>query len=172
MNHHVKNGNSRVVPSYLFRQKGGVSCARKFDDKYRDKGGIEKLKKMALEDRLTLQAMGDHFGVSREYIRQVLFIYGIRKGKRIGSATYEIMNRRSEVERRMKNLYKWIIDHNMLIGQFSKESGIPASRLSCLLTGKTNPSYTDLSKIRLVTGMSFEDILSREPETNGKAQSA
>jgi hypothetical protein len=172
MNHHINNGKSRIVPSHLIRLKGGGSSSKKFEEKYADKGGIENLKQMALHEGLTLQAMGNHFGVSREYIRQVLNLYGIRKGKRIGSAKYEIMERGSEVERRMKNLYKWIIEHDMLIGQFAKESGLPASRLSCLLTGKINPSYTDLSKIRLVTGMTFEEILARDTDTNSKAPAA
>ena len=127
--------------------------------KYATRGGIDTLQDMALNKKWTLDAMGKHFGVSREYIRQLLFLCGIRKGKRMGAVNYGVMEREGTVERRLKNLYKWIIDKNMLIGEFANESDIPSTRLSCMLTGKITPTYKDLSKIRLVTGLSFEEIL-------------
>lgn len=167
--HHVVNGKSRVVPTYLHRIKGGRLPQTKFNIKYADKGGVKTLIDMAVNQKLTLQKMGDHFGVTREYIRQLLNIYGIRKGKFRGGK-YEIEIREGTVERKMKNLYKWIIDHDMLIGEFSVKSGIASTRLSCILTGKVTPNYEDLSKIKEVTGMSFEDILAEEK--NGKGHTA
>lgn len=159
MAHHSEYGKNVVVPTSIHRINGsGVAMAR-FDAKYKDKGGVDTLRNMAVTQGLTLQKIADHFGVSREYIRQRLATFKIRDGVRAGGGHYTIPKRESVVERKRKNIYKWIIDNNMMIGEFAVKSGINAPRLSIILTGKANPNYAELSRIREVTGLSFEDIM-------------
>ena len=157
---HTKNGKSIVVPSHLVRFRA-INTRNNFDIKYRDKGGTDTLIDMAVTQGYTLQKMGDHFGVSREYIRQLLYILGIRKGKNTNGGEYDINTRSAIVERKLKNLYRWIIENDMLIGEFATKSGISPTRISGILTGKKIPNYDDLSKIKIITGLSFEEILGK-----------
>ena len=63
------------------------------------------------------------------------------------------------MKRTRKNLYKWIIDNDMLIGEFAKKSGVPEARLSRILNGWISPTYKDLSTLKGATGMSFDEIM-------------
>lgn len=107
---------------------------------------IVKAFEMRMEGK-ALQEIGDHFGVSREYIRQVLQfnVNGHKRG--IADSIYP-------------NITKWALENNMSAYQLNNEIGLcrHVHAFYAKLRGKTRFSVDDIRKIMDYTGMSFEEV--------------
>jgi hypothetical protein len=163
--HHLENGKSTTTPYSLMSVRGAQFAASRFDRSHSERGGYTKLVEMANDPTISQSDIARHFGFSREYARQKLTIFGLR-GK---SPTYDKKTMEANMKRTRKNLYKWIIDNDMLIGEFAEKSGIAEVRLSRILNGWISPSYKDLSTLREATGMSFDEIMD---VTDGRTKTA
>ena len=164
--HHVENGKSTTVPYSLISARGVQFAISRFDRAYSETGGYAKLKEMSDDPSVSQSDIARHFGFSREYARQKLIIFGLR-GK---GATYKKRTMEASMKRTRKNLYKWIIDNDMLIGEFAKKSGVSEVRLSRILNGWISPTYKDLSALKEATGLSFDEIMDKT--SGSQAQSA
>lgn len=158
--HHVKNGKSKKIPYSLISIRGVQFAISRFDRAYSEYGGYSKLKEMSDDLSVTQSDIARHFGFSREYARQKLTLFGLR-GK---GPNYENKTMEANMKRTRKNLYKWIIDNDMLIGEFAKKSGVKDVRLSRILNGWISPTYKDLSALKEATGMSFDEIMDKTDE--------
>jgi hypothetical protein len=155
--HHVENGKSTTIPYSLISIRGVQFAISRFDRAHPERGGYAKLKEMSDDPDVSQSDIARHFGFSREYARQKLVMFGLR-GK---GPTYEKRTMEANMKRTRKNLYKWIIDNDMLIGEFAKKSGVNESRLSRILNGWISPTYNDLSALKETTGMSFDEIMDK-----------
>jgi hypothetical protein len=153
----VENGKSTTIPYSLISVRGVQFAISRFDRAYSKIGGYAKLKEMSDDPSVSQSDIARYFGFSREYARQKLTIFGLR-GK---AATYGKKTMEANMKRTRKNLYKWIIDNDMLIGEFAKKSGVSEVRLSRILNGWISPTYKDLSALKEATGMSFDEIMDK-----------
>ncbi len=104
--------------------------------------------KMRLEGK-TLQYIANHFGVTREYIRQITPAAG---------PTHQRDNYI------FPNIAKWLVDNGIYNYEFAEM--IQSNRVSVgnWLLGKTEPSLFHIEQILKVTGMSFEEAFKRKGE--------
>jgi transcriptional regulator with XRE-family HTH domain len=158
--HHIENGKSTVIPYHLQSTRGMQFAINRFDKAYSKYGGFTRLKEMADSPDTTQSDIARAFGFSREYARQKMVMFRLR-GK---GPTYDKNEREANMKRTRKNLYKWIIDNDMLIGEFARKTKLSEARLSRILNGWVSPTYKDMSSIKEVTGMSFDEIMDNPTE--------
>lgn len=103
--------------------------------------------KMRLEGK-TLQYIADHFGVTREYIRQITPAAGPKqRGKYV-----------------FPNLEKWLVDNGIYNYEFAEMIHSNSTSVGNWLMGKTEPSLCFVEQILKVTGMTFEEAFMRKGE--------
>lgn len=93
-------------------------------------------------DGHTLQEIGDKFGVTREYIRQIVGSCG--KTRTIKNCVYPAIG-------------EWFSEHGTSPYDLSEECGLSFRTLCNALTGKNDPSKKTIDKILSATGMTYED---------------
>lgn len=97
------------------------------------------------------RAIADKYGVSQQYIQQML-------------------SNVLHVERGRKNHYKypviskWLVENGKSPATFAKDLDISRQTAYLILEGKANPSMKIISKILSLTGMTYEEAFSTEKE--------
>lgn len=107
--------------------------------------------KMRLEGK-TLQYIADHFGVSKQYIKQITPMAG--PSHRTGYA--------------FPNIADWLYEQSIYNYEFAEMLGISNATLSRWLLGKTEPTLYDIRKIIEVTGMPFEKAFAVEEKDDAR----
>ena len=100
-------------------------------------------------DGYTLQEIGDHFGLSRERIRAILYQTTTASGIARKQYVYP-------------NIAKWMIENKISPGLFSKKIGCSQAAVSNWMTGKRDPSYKFINLVLKETGMTYEEAFKRE----------
>lgn len=103
--------------------------------------------KMRLEGK-TLQSIADHFGVTREYIRQIT----PQGGPKLRD-TYVF-----------PNIAKWLADNGIYNYEFADMIQSNNTSVGNWLNGKTEPSLFHIEQILKVTGMTFDEAFKRKGE--------
>lgn len=91
----------------------------------------------------TLQEIGDAFGVTREYIRQVLQHAASEGGRRKG-------------RHRFPNIDRWLYDHKKTQRDLAESTGVSYQSICSYLTGKRDPQFNFINKVLEITGMPYE----------------
>jgi hypothetical protein len=163
---HAREGKSKQPYLYKRRISRGKSIER-FDLRHVDSGGYQEFKRLASQPNVTLQAIGNHFGMTREGARQYMAVFGFR-----GYIMVPANPSPHKKNKVLRTLYRWIIEHDMLIGEFSRRAGINPSEMSQFLGGKREITYSRLSRIKEFTGLTFEQILSKEDVQDEQLQAS
>lgn len=105
-------------------------------------------------DGATLQEAADEFGVTREYIRQIL-----SPNKRKPKEYYCIYT----------GLRNWLIEHKYSCPRFIDECGLPLTGNTFLtkIKGKSEFTIVEIKKILSYTGMTFEEAFGQVEDAPG-----
>jgi DNA-binding helix-turn-helix protein len=100
-------------------------------------------------DGYTLQEIGDKYGVTREYVRQVLDV-GKRKDK-FSKIVYP-------------KLKQYMIERKLSIRKLSILIDIQSATATRLLYGESSPTMSTVNKILKLTGLTYEEAFYLEGE--------
>ena len=98
-------------------------------------------------DGFTYQEIAEKFGVSRQYINQMLQnVISERRNKTLNKIVYP-------------NIANWLKDNECSISEFAIRVGIKRSTLDRKLYGRNKFNSDEIKRILDVTGMKFEECL-------------
>ena len=103
-------------------------------------------------DGASFAEIGNRFGVSRQYIQQIL--PRPRKNRIEMSAESCIYN----------GISKWMLENGVSYAKLARCVGLSNSCLSLVLAGKVAPTKTTIDKILEFTQMSYEEAFSKKEE--------
>lgn len=129
----------------------------RFNERHAANGGYAVFAKLSRKKDVTLQEIGDRFGMTREGVRQFMAIFGLR-----GYQMVAVVPSPNAKQRVRNLLFRWIISHDMLIGEFCRAARISPPEMSLFLSGRKELSYDKLSRIKEVTGLTLEEIIFME----------
>ena len=104
--------------------------------------------KMRVEGH-SFKEIGDRFGVSRQYICQIL---PVPEKNRIEMSANSCA---------YKNISKWMLEHGCSYSKLARLCGIPSNTLNLFLTGKGDSRKSTIDKILYVTGMTYEEAFQK-----------
>lgn len=96
-------------------------------------------------DGVSIQEIADHFGVTREYIRQItptINTLAVRR-KKLDSYIYP-------------NISRWMKENRVCASKLAKTIGISPVTVSNMLSGRVNTTKSTIDKVLEVTGMTYE----------------
>lgn len=100
-------------------------------------------------DGVSLQGIADHFGVSKQYIHQLL--PGARRSNKKKYESYIY-----------PNIVKFLRENNVSAKHLAELCDITNSGINHFLSGKSGGSKTTIDKILAVTGMTYEEAFAKE----------
>ena len=98
--------------------------------------------RMQLEGK-TLQKIGEHFGVSKQYIQQVLPKRRKKLEEAIQSCIYP-------------NIARWMEENEAGYSEIARRCGRLPQTVGNALSGRTDPAKTLIDRILRVTGLTYE----------------
>lgn len=106
----------------------------------------------------TLQTIGDTFGVSKEYIRQI-----------IPAIEERSWSTRSALNRCVyPNISQWLVENRCTYAKFSELIGAPDASVSRWMNGIHKLSKPTIDRILKVTGMTYEQAFWQEKNSQPK----
>lgn len=109
-------------------------------------------------DGYTLQEIGDKYGITREYVRQVLDV-----GKRKDNFSKIVY----------PGLKRYMVERKLSVRKLSILIDTQCMTVANLLYGKSNPAMSTVNKILKLTGLTYEEAFSLGgEETNEKNPTA
>lgn len=102
-------------------------------------------------DGLSLQEIADHFGVSKQYIQQML-------------PTEQLRSRRRNFIRKpaYPNLEAWLFKRGISNKDFAEMLEVSAGKVGRIVSGEQGISKSTIDKILAVTGMTYEEAFAKE----------
>lgn len=110
----------------------------------------DKIKAFSMRlDGFTFQEIGEHLGVPKMAVQQMLQRAVASNGTVYRKWVYP-------------NIRDWVMEQGLSLSQISQICGLSANSVSSYMTGKLDPPFSFIKAVLKASGMSFEEAFFRE----------